>query len=316
MGRKIRYNYKKMWGDMQLFVTDQYELPLPSGHRFPITKYKLLREAVTGAAWAHTQQFSTAPEISVADLYRVHDHTYVDRMVSGQMSDIEMRRIGFPWSEGMRERTCRAMGATLAATEAALSDGISISLAGGTHHACRDHGEGYCVFNDVAVAASKLYANGMIRNALVVDLDVHQGNGTAQIMQSQEWCYTFSMHGAKNYPYHKIPSRCDIALADGTTDDEYLSTLTTALDFVVHAARPDIVFYVSGADAHEGDRLGRLKLTKRGLAHRDQMVAGMVRELGIPCVVTMAGGYGYNVMDTVEIHATTVQMFVEMSNAV
>jgi acetoin utilization deacetylase AcuC-like enzyme len=302
-----------VWGVMQLFTTDQFVLPLPSSHRFPVTKYRLLREAVASADWALPHQFVTAEAVTKPALYLVHDSCYVDRMYAGAMSEFEMRRIGFPWSVEMCERTSRAVGATLAAAEFALQHGVAVSLAGGTHHACRAHGEGYCVFNDVAVAAMWLKQQQRIRNALVVDLDVHQGNGTADIMQAHEWCYTFSMHGAKNYPYHKIPSRCDIGLADHTGDDEYLSTLMTALDFVMHAAHPDIVFYVSGADAYVGDRLGRLSLSKAGLLQRDQLVAASVQHHGVPCVVTMAGGYGYDVMDTVAIHTATVHTFVELS---
>lgn len=304
----------RVWGDMQLFTTDQFNLPLPSGHRFPVAKYRLLRDAVSAADWATNHQFVTAESVTKTDLYRVHDATYVDRMCAGAMTDVEMRRIGFPWSDAMRERTCRAVGATIAAADAALRDGVAVTLAGGTHHACRDHGEGYCVFNDVAVAATTLKQYHRIQTALVIDLDVHQGNGTAEIMRDHEWCYTFSVHGAKNYPYHKIPSRCDIAFADHTGDDEYLSTLVTALDFVFHAAHPDIVFYVSGADAYEGDRLGRLSLSKAGLLQRDQLVATGIQQHGVPCVVMMAGGYGYDVMDTVAIHTATVQTFAELSD--
>lgn len=298
---------------MQIFITDQFHLPLPNGHRFPVAKYRMLREAVAQAPWMQTHQFATAEAATKSDLYRVHHQDYVDRMHAGAMSDSEMRRIGFPWSHAMYERSCRAVGATLAAAVDACKTGTAVTLAGGTHHACRDHGEGYCVFNDVAVAALTLHAQQRIRRALVIDLDVHQGNGTADIMSAHEWCYTFSMHGAKNYPFRKIPSDCDIAFADHTGDDEYLSTLHTALDFVVHAARPDIVFYVSGADAYSGDSLGRLRISKAGLHQRDQMVAGLVAHQGLPCVVTMAGGYAHNISDTVEIHVETVRTFAELS---
>lgn len=298
---------------MQIFITDQFDLPLPSGHRFPVTKYRMLREAVARAPWMSAHQFVTAHAAVKDDLYRVHHQDYVDRMHAGTMTSVEMRRIGFPWSEAMYERTCRAVGATLAAATEARRAGVAVTLAGGTHHACRDHGEGYCVFNDVAVAAVTLHAQHRIRRALVIDLDVHQGNGTAEIMSAHEWCYTFSMHGAKNYPFRKIPSDCDIAFADHTGDDEYLSTLHTALDHVVHAARPDIVFYVSGADAYSGDSLGRLSLSKAGLLERDRMVAQYVQQYGVPCVVTMAGGYAYDIADTVAIHVETVRTFAELS---
>jgi acetoin utilization deacetylase AcuC-like enzyme len=179
-------------------------------------------------------------------------------------------------------------------------------LAGGTHHACYGHGEGYCVFNDSAVAALSLHAEGAVRRVLIVDLDVHQGNGSADILRDYEWCYTFSIHGAKNYPFRKIASDCDIALPDQTGDDVYLETLHTALDLVMHAARPDLVIYVSGADAFVGDSLGRLALSKAGLAERDIMVRDTARHHGVPVMVTMAGGYGYNIEDTVDIHYQTV----------
>lgn len=301
------------WGDMQLFVTDQFELPLPSGHRFPVAKYRMLREQVAAAPWSAAHQFMTADAVEPHDLYRVHSREYVDRMLAGAMTVSEMRRIGFPWSEAMCERVCRAVGATLGAAQSAYSSGVAVTLAGGTHHACSDHGEGYCVFNDVAVAAMALKATHHIRRALVVDLDVHQGNGTAEIMQAHDWCYTFSMHGAKNYPFRKIPSDCDIALADHTADDEYLTTLVAALDFTMHVARPDMVFYVSGADTYSGDSLGRLSLSKAGIRERDQLVANSVQHHGVPCVVTMAGGYAHNIADSVEIHAGTIQTFAEMS---
>lgn len=299
---------------MQIFVTDQFNLPLPSGHRFPVAKYRMLREAVATAPWVHTHAVVTAPAATPPDLYRAHAREYVDRMRTGQMTEPAMRRIGFPWSPAMYERSCRAVGATMAAAQAALYTGVAVTLAGGTHHACVNHGEGYCVFNDVAVAALTLHSQQHIRRALVIDLDVHQGNGTAEIMAEREWCYTFSMHGAKNYPFRKIPSDCDIGFADNTGDDEYLSTLAAALDFVVHAARPDMVFYVSGADAYSGDSLGRLQMSQAGLRHRDRMVAECLTTHGLPCVVTMAGGYAYDIAETVEIHLGTVQTFVELSS--
>ena len=298
---------------MQIFYTDHFVLPIPAGHRFPMQKYRLLREQVQHADWLHGHTLVEPPAATIPQLLRAHSAAYVTQIMDGTLSAAEVRRIGFPWSPQMVERSCRAAGATLAAAHQALRDGVAISLAGGTHHACTGHGEGYCVFNDSAVAAFELQALGLVKRVLVVDLDVHQGNGTADIMADHEWCYTFSIHGAKNYPFRKVASDCDIALADGTTDDEYLTTLGSALDHVFHVARPDLVIYVSGADPYEGDSLGRLKLTKPGLATRDRMVAQMIRSFGVPCVVTMAGGYAYDINDSVAIHANTVRTFVTMN---
>ncbi|MFZ9858059.1 MAG: histone deacetylase [Roseiflexaceae bacterium] len=295
---------------MQVFYTDRFTLPLPQGHRFPSQKYRLLRERVTNASWILGHQLVEPEAISREDLVRVHDGAYVDRVLCGQLSATEVRRIGFPWSEAMVERSLRATGATYMATIAALRDGRSVTLAGGTHHACIGHGEGYCVFNDCAVSALAMHARGVVRRVLVIDLDVHQGNGTADIMRHHEWCYTFSMHAAKNYPFRKIASDCDIEFADGTGDDEYLSTLHTALDYVWASSRPDVVYYLAGADPFKGDSLGRLALTKQGLLARDQMVIHRAHQEGVPLVVTMAGGYGIDILDTVDIHYHTVMQVV------
>lgn len=294
---------------MQIFYTDHFILPIPTNHRFPMQKYRMLREHVQQADWVRGHTMLEPPAADYAQLLRAHSAVYIEQVMCGTLSAAEVRRIGFPWSLQMVERSRRATGATLAAAHQALHDGVAISLAGGTHHACIGHGEGYCVFNDSAVAAFELQAMGLVKRVLVVDLDVHQGNGTAEIMANHEWCYTFSMHGAKNYPFRKVASDCDIALPDGTSDDEYLTTLVAALDHVFHVARPDLVLYVSGADAYEGDSLGRLKLTKIGLASRDALVAQTIRSFGVPCVVTMAGGYAYDISESVAIHATTVRTF-------
>lgn len=295
---------------MQVFYTDRFTLPLPTGHRFPSQKYRLLRERVADSSWMHGHQLIEPDAVTRDDLLRAHDAHYVDRVLRGDLSAAEVRRIGFPWSEAMVERSLRATGATYMATLAALRDGRAVTLAGGTHHACVDHGEGYCVFNDCAVAALAMHARGAVKRVLVIDLDVHQGNGTADIMQQHEWCYTFSMHAAKNYPFRKIAGDCDIEFADGTRDDEYLDILETALDYVWAASRPDLVYYLAGADPYEGDGLGRLALTKHGLMMRDQLVLQRVRAEGVPLVVTMAGGYGINILDTVDIHYQTVMQVV------
>ena len=291
---------------VKLFYSDTFEIPLPAGHRFPMPKFRMLRERLRETEGIQSHTFLESPQSALSDIARAHTAAYIQQVVDGTLSAAEQRRVGFPWSPEVVERARRACGATTAALQAALVDGGAVHLAGGTHHACRGHGEGYCVFNDVAVAALAGHANGTIRRALVIDLDVHQGNGTADIMQDHEWCYTFSMHGAKNYPFRKVPGDCDIELADGTGDDEYLTTLETALDYVCAAARPDVVFYTSGADAHVNDSIGRLALTKHGLRTRDRMVFARCHLLGVPFVVTMAGGYGREMNDTVDIHHTTV----------
>lgn len=297
---------------MQIFYTDQFTLPIPEGHRFPIQKYRMLRTHVQQSDWIGGHNLVEPPAATDSQLLRAHSAGYVAQILQGELTAAEIRRIGFPWSPQMVERSRRAAGATVTAAHFALRDGVAISLAGGTHHACYGHGEGYCVFNDSAVAAFELHALRLVKRVLVVDLDVHQGNGTAEIMANHEWCYTFSMHGAKNYPFRKVASDCDIALPDGTTDDEYLMTLGPALDHVFHVSRPDLVIYVSGADPYEDDSLGRLKLTKAGLAMRDVLVAQMIRSFGVPCVVTMAGGYAKDIADSVAIHANTVRTFVTM----
>jgi acetoin utilization deacetylase AcuC-like enzyme len=230
----------------------------------------------------------------------------VDRFTRGDLEKVTMRRIGFPWSPALVERAWRAVGGTCEAAEAALELGVTMNLAGGTHHAFRDRGEGFCVFNDVAVALLHLLAAGRIRRAAVIDLDVHQGNGTHAIFAEDDRVFTFSMHGRRNYPFLRVPGRLDIELEDGTRDVEYLSRLSAALPQVLARAAPDLVIYLAGADPHEGDRLGRLSLTLDGLARRDAMVLEACREVGIPIAITIAGGYGHDIETTVEAHVRTV----------
>jgi acetoin utilization deacetylase AcuC-like enzyme len=235
-----------------------------------------------------------------------HDPDYVNRVFLGQLSDIELKRIGFPWSEKMVERSRRSSGATLAAARTALTERISVNLAGGTHHAMRNAGEGFCVFNDAAVTILTLRHEGLIRSALVVDCDVHQGNGTAEILGNDPDCFTFSIHGEKNFPLRKHPSSLDIDLPDGTTDEHYLSELQRGLQQCIDSGRYDLMIYLAGADPYEGDRLGRLKLTKPGLIERDRTVLQFAQNHSIPVAIAMAGGYAQNVHDIVDIHAATV----------
>jgi acetoin utilization deacetylase AcuC-like enzyme len=244
----------------------------------------------------------------VDELELVHTPAYVRRFTRGELTPAEVRRIGFPWSEHLVERSYRAVGGTVAAARAALDDGVAVNLAGGTHHAFPDHGEGFCVFNDVAVAIRVLQRERRIARAAIVDLDVHQGNGTHAIFGGDASVYTFSMHGGRNYPFAKVPGCLDIELPDGTGDDAYLEALAPALPRVLAAARADLVVYLAGADAHEGDRLGRLALTFDGLARRDAMVIEACREVGLPVAITIAGGYGRDIADTLRVHLNTVRV--------
>jgi len=241
-----------------------------------------------------------------AQILRAHDADYLDRVQNGLLTAQEIRRIGFPWSPAMVERSRRSAGATLAACRSALAHGIGVNLAGGTHHAHRDFGEGFCVFNDAAVAARAMQAEGRARRVLVVDLDVHQGDGTAAIFADDPTVFTFSMHGRNNFPFRKHASCLDVELEDGTGDDDYLATLEIALPHAIASARADLAIYLAGADPFAGDRLGRLALTKPGLAARDRFVLRALRAAQLPVAIAMAGGYAENIDDVVDIHFATV----------
>jgi acetoin utilization deacetylase AcuC-like enzyme len=287
----------------------KYAIPLPEGHRFPIAKYAMLRDRVVAEGLVAPEHMHEPARASAELLRLVHTGDYVARLTEGALTEAEQRRIGFPWSPALVERSYRAVGGTCEAARAALSLGVAINLAGGTHHAFPDHGEGFCVFNDVAVAIRMLQREGRIARAAIVDLDVHQGNGTHAIFAGDASVFTFSMHGGRNYPFAKVPGTLDIELADGTGDDEYLDRLTEALPGVIARAEPDLVIYLAGADPHEGDRLGRLRLTFDGLARRDAMVLHACREVGLPVAVTIAGGYGHDIATTVEAHTRTVRVW-------
>jgi acetoin utilization deacetylase AcuC-like enzyme len=292
---------------MKAFYSDHFVLPLPPGHRFPMRKYSRLRERLRDEGIIAPEDFRVPEPATDEQILRCHDADYLDRVVNGQLTQQEIRRIGFPWSPPMVERSRRASGATIAACLAAQNEGIAVNLAGGTHHACRDHGEGYCVFNDAAIAARDLQARGLARRLLIVDCDVHQGNGTAQIAQHDPTIFTFSIHGEKNFPFRKVPGDLDIGLPDGAGDEEYLDTLDEGLRRAIFAASADAAIYVSGADPYAGDRLGKLALTKQGLAARDEMVLRALTEAGLPVAVTMGGGYAENVEDIVDIHLQTIR---------
>ena len=294
---------------MKAFYSDTFVLPLPEQHRFPMAKYRLLRERLVVEGVLTADDLHVPEAIDLDDLRLVHDASYVEAVERGTLAPDMQRRIGFPWSPTMVERARRSVGATLAAARDALDvgDGVSANLAGGTHHAFRDRGEGYCIFNDVAVAATVLLRDRAIVRAAVVDCDVHQGNGTAAIFHDEPAVFTLSLHGANNFPFRKEVSDLDVTFADGAGDAEYLDALAAHLPDVLDRHRPDIVFYLAGADPYEADRLGKLKLTIDGLAERDRFVFSACRARAVPVVITMSGGYCPDVDAIVTIHCNTIR---------
>jgi acetoin utilization deacetylase AcuC-like enzyme len=296
---------------MDLFYADHFVLPLPEGHRFPMAKYQLLRQRVSEAGLVGPEHLKIAPPATRAELNLVHHSDYLNKVFGGTLSEREIRRIGFPWSTEMVERSQRSVGATIAACRSALREGIAANLAGGTHHAYPDHGEGYCVFNDVAVATRVMQSEGRVKKVVILDCDVHQGNGTAAIFHGDDSAFTFSIHGSKNFPFHKEASDLDIALPDRTGDEAYLAALEGGLMETLQRSQAQLAIYVSGADPFIGDRLGRLALSKAGLACRDEMVLSACKQAGLPVAVTMAGGYAREVSDTVDIHFQTLQIAKE-----
>jgi acetoin utilization deacetylase AcuC-like enzyme len=293
---------------LHLWSSSKYAIELPDGHRFPMSKYQLLREGVLSEGLVPPERVHDPQRVSREDLLLVHTPAYVDHITNGTLPAAEQRRIGLPWSESFVERAYRVVQGTCEAAEAALTHGVAMNLAGGTHHAFPDRGEGFCTFNDVAVAIRRLQRDGRVRRVAIIDLDVHQGNGTHGCFAGDPQVYTFSMHGAKNFPFHKVPGTLDVELDDGTDDAAYLARLESHLPVVLRDARPDLVVYLAGADPHEGDRLGRLRLTFEGLHRRDAVVLQLCREIGVPVCATMSGGYGRDVRDTVQVHLNTVRV--------
>lgn len=288
---------------MKIYYTDQFVLPLPPGHRFPMRKYAALRERVMAVAGARMGEPAAA---TAAELLRVHDGAYVAAVLAGTLDAAAVRRIGFPWSPAMVERSRRSTGATIAACRSALDHGCGINLAGGTHHAHAAFGEGFCVFNDAAVAARALQADAAVGNVLIVDLDVHQGDGTAAIFAGDASVFTLSLHGRSNFPFRKARSDLDVELEDGTGDVAYLAALEVSLPLALERAQPALVIYLAGADPFVGDRLGKLAMTKAGLRRRDDFVLGALRQRRIPVAIAMAGGYADDIDDIVDIHFGTV----------
>ena len=292
---------------MLAYYCDTFVLPLPEKHRFPMAKYELLRKAIqTDQILSQKVRLELPPAATDEQLTQVHDLDYLKSLKEGKLDPKIERRIGFPYSPGMLERSRRSVGATLAACRAALKDGVAVNLAGGTHHAFADRGEGFCVFNDTAVALRTLQNAGDIERAVVIDTDVHQGNGTAHILENDESIFTFSIHGEKNFPFRKERSDLDIGLPDGTEDDDYLAALEGALKKMTRVPA-DFCIFQSGADPYHGDKLGRLSLTFEGLRKRDRMVLDWCRRRALPVAVTMGGGYCPEVDKIVSIHLQTIR---------
>jgi acetoin utilization deacetylase AcuC-like enzyme len=279
-----------------------YQVPLPAGHPFPIAKFPLLKERLLTAGVLAASDILEPDPIDIRTLELVHTREYLDKLQSSGLSAAEQRRLGLPWSDSLWLRSRLACGGTLLAARTALDEGVAGNLAGGTHHAFADHGEGFCVLNDVAVATSKLRAEGVIQRAAIIDLDVHQGNGTAAIFEHVDDVFTFSMHGERNYPLAKMRSNLDVALPDGTGDAEYLDALRLHLPHVLDAADADIAFYLAGVDVAAGDRFGKLALSEEGIRARDRRVIESVRRRDVPLIIVLAGGYAPTRERTVELH--------------
>jgi acetoin utilization deacetylase AcuC-like enzyme len=291
---------------LRAYYSDHFVLPLPPGHRFPMIKYRLIREGA--ARTVADLEFHEAQAASDGVLALAHHPRYVDLVSRGALPEQVQKDIGFPWSPEMVERSRRSAGATIAACRSAMEQGVAVNLAGGTHHAYADRGAGFCVFNDAAVAARLMQAERRAARVAIVDLDVHQGNGTASILAKDDSVFTLSLHGERNYPFEKERSDLDVALPDGVGDADYLAALEAALAQLMARFDPQLIIYLAGADPHEGDRLGRMKLSMDGLAARDKQVFELGRQQRIPIAVTMAGGYGKNIEDTVAVHVQTITL--------
>ncbi len=292
---------------MVVFYSDSYTVQLPAGHRFPMQKYRMLRDALLEQGVLRHDELHEATPVAMDDLEVAHSRGYIRSFCDGSVDPKIVRRIGIPWSQAFVRRSLASVGGTLAAARVALAHGVAGNIAGGTHHAFRDYGEGYCVFNDIAVAALTLLAERAVRSVAVIDLDVHQGNGTAAILRHDPRIFTFSIHGRKNFPFTKIPSTLDLPVEDGTDDTTYLALLSEALPRVLRFS-PDIIFYQGGVDPLRTDTLGRLQLTHNGLMERDRMVMEAARDREIPLVLTLGGGYANPIADTVQAHVGTYRV--------
>lgn len=291
---------------MRVFYTPRYYADIGEGHTFPIRKFALVRDRLLAEGTLTANELVEPEPASNPDVLLVHTADYVSRLCGGRLTPAELRRLGLPWSTSLVQRSFYAVGGTIAAARYAIDRGFGSNLAGGTHHAFADHGEGFCVLNDAAIAIRVLRRDGLIQRAAIVDCDVHQGNGTATLFAEDPTVFTFSMHGAKNYPLFKVSSSLDVELPDATGDEDYLRRLSDSLPRVFQH-EPEIVFYLAGADPYVGDKLGRLALTIDGLRARDECVLRACYDREIPVVTVLSGGYGMDISDTVEIHCNTIR---------
>ena len=291
---------------MHAFTSARYTAPM-GNHSYPMDKYRLVPERLLAEGILTPDVIVEPQPIAPGDILRVHTPAYVHAFINGTLERQAMLRLGLPWSQELVHRAFAVIGGTLGAARAALRDGIAANLAGGTHHAFADHGEGYCVFNDLVIVLRRLRADGCISRALIIDLDVHQGNGTAALCQTDPDTFTFSMHGENNYPAHKEQSSWDIALPDGTTDEQYLGLLEESLPVLLQQARPDLILYQAGVDVLRGDRFGKLALSMAGVGERDRFVYAFARRAGIPLGVTLGGGYARDINRIVAAHCQTVR---------
>ena len=292
---------------MYAFYSDHYVIDLPADHHFPIQKYRRIRERLLAEGTLRADELLEPTLADPRDICRVHTKDYWEQLSRGTLPAAAIRRLGLPWSESLVRRSRASVQGTLSAARIAIREAVAANLAGGTHHAFPDRGEGYCVLNDIAVAIRTLQHDAWVQRMAIVDCDVHQGNGTAAIFANEPDVFTFSIHGDHNYPFRKVPGTLDIALPDGTGDDDYLRALEPAVSRLLAEFRPGLVFYLAGADAHEGDRLGRLRLTHQGLRRRDELVLRTCRDATVPVAIALGGGYGQDLDDTVEAHCNTIR---------
>jgi len=295
---------------LPLYYSDTFTFPLPDGHRFPLAKYRALRQRIAGSELGRQVDLRIPAPATRTQLERAHSTEYVEKVFAGTLSAEELRRIGFPYSPELITRSLRSVGGTLAAAHDAFRAGIAMNLAGGTHHAHRDFGSGFCIFNDVAVAVRELQHEAGHRPVLIIDCDVHQGDGTASIFQDDPQVFTFSIHAEHNFPFRKTPGDLDLPLPDGCSDEAYLGALCAVLPVLLDKIQPSLIFYVAGADPYHGDALGRLALTRDGLARRDRLVIEACTGRRIPLAIVLGGGYAKPITDTVNIHLETVRLAV------
>ncbi|MCF8338802.1 MAG: histone deacetylase [Bacteroidales bacterium] len=293
---------------IKIAYSDKYHHPLPANHRFPMEKYSLIPQQLLYEGTFDEKHFFEPESMTQDVISAVHDENYIYKLNAGLLHKLEERRIGFPWSKSLIDREEHISAGTVQGALFALDNGIAFNIAGGTHHAYRDRGEGFCIYNDIAIASQYLLNRRMVKQVLVVDLDVHQGNGTAKIFEKEPRVFTFSMHGAKNYPLHKEHSDLDLALGVEITDDEYLELLRKNLTYLIDHIKPDIIFFQSGVDIMGDDRLGKLNISKSGIRKRDRMVLENAFNRNIPVIASMGGGYSRQIRNIVDAHCNTYRV--------